>query len=227
MFWWQENTRQARSQDRRQVKLNVKACMSVKPDIKCPWTFKIFTNLGWHDGCGHEGPALCQPGEDRQGQVRLHDGQLRRLRDLLYLQGARQHEGRQVVPIILCDFLEISENFRQTISTHNIIVLRHEIFLATKHGVEAKNYEGLGDAAKLKPLEVIHMSHKCFQTASPNLSKLGRHCPAYMLVLWRLNMFSSRSNWRDSRICPSPLFRTLLTWGKERFVIDVLKSEII
>merc|ERR1712037_774821 len=31
---------------------------------------------------------------------------------------------------------------------------RHEIFLATKHGVEAKNYEGLGDAAKLKPLEV-------------------------------------------------------------------------
>jgi len=31
---------------------------------------------------------------------------------------------------------------------------RHEIFLNTKHGVEAKNYEGLGDAAKLKPLEV-------------------------------------------------------------------------
>ena len=28
------------------------------------------------------------------------------------------------------------------------------MFLATKHGVEAKNYEGLGDAAKLKPLEV-------------------------------------------------------------------------
>ena len=26
--------------------------------------------------------------------------------------------------------------------------------MATKHGVEAKNYEGLGDAAKLKPLEV-------------------------------------------------------------------------
>merc|ERR1711862_1059736 len=31
---------------------------------------------------------------------------------------------------------------------------RHEVFLGTKHGVEAKNYEGLGDAAKLKPLEV-------------------------------------------------------------------------
>lgn len=31
---------------------------------------------------------------------------------------------------------------------------RHEIFLQTKHGVEAKSYEGLGDAAKLKPLEV-------------------------------------------------------------------------
>ena len=124
-------------------------------------------------------------------------------------------------------FIPIWNNKRQTNSAHNVIVSRHEIFLATKHGVEAKNYEGLGDAAKLKPLEVIHMSHKCFQTASPNLSKLGRHCPAYMLVLWRLNMFSSRSNWRDSRICRSPLFRTLLTWGKERFVIDVLKSEII
>jgi len=31
---------------------------------------------------------------------------------------------------------------------------RHEVFLLTKHGVEAKNYENLGDAAKLKPLEV-------------------------------------------------------------------------
>jgi len=31
---------------------------------------------------------------------------------------------------------------------------RHEVFLAMKHGVEAKNYDGLGDAAKLKPLEV-------------------------------------------------------------------------
>ena len=28
------------------------------------------------------------------------------------------------------------------------------MFLLTKHGVEAKNYENLGDAAKLKPLEV-------------------------------------------------------------------------
>ena len=31
---------------------------------------------------------------------------------------------------------------------------RHEVFLQTKHGVEAKSYEGLGEAAKLKPLEV-------------------------------------------------------------------------
>merc|ERR1719464_1257558 len=31
---------------------------------------------------------------------------------------------------------------------------RHEVSLETKHGVEAKSYEGLGDAAKLKPLEV-------------------------------------------------------------------------
>ena len=31
---------------------------------------------------------------------------------------------------------------------------RHEVFLSTKHGVEAKSYEGMGDAAKLKPLEV-------------------------------------------------------------------------
>merc|ERR1712072_1396532 len=31
---------------------------------------------------------------------------------------------------------------------------RQEVSLSTKHGVEAKNYENLGDAAKLKPLEV-------------------------------------------------------------------------
>ena len=31
---------------------------------------------------------------------------------------------------------------------------RHEVFLSTKHGIEAKNYDNLGDAAKLKPLEV-------------------------------------------------------------------------
>ncbi|GLH05299.1 hypothetical protein R5R35_007816 [Gryllus longicercus] len=30
----------------------------------------------------------------------------------------------------------------------------HEVSLITKRGVEAKNYEGLGEAAKLKPLEV-------------------------------------------------------------------------
>ena len=36
----------------------------------------------------------------------------------------------------------------------NLICVRHEVFLQTKHGVEAKNYENLGDAAKLKPLEV-------------------------------------------------------------------------
>ncbi|XP_023320890.1 transmembrane emp24 domain-containing protein bai [Eurytemora carolleeae] len=37
---------------------------------------------------------------------------------------------------------------------HNMRGGRHEIFLQTKHGVEAKSYAGLGDAAKLKPLEV-------------------------------------------------------------------------
>merc|ERR550534_2126320 len=31
---------------------------------------------------------------------------------------------------------------------------RQEVSLNTKHGVEAKNYDQLGDAAKLKPLEV-------------------------------------------------------------------------
>ena len=31
---------------------------------------------------------------------------------------------------------------------------RHEVFLQTKHGVEAKSYEGLADANKLKPLEI-------------------------------------------------------------------------
>ena len=30
----------------------------------------------------------------------------------------------------------------------------HTVYLNVKHGVEAKNYEGLGDANKLKPLEV-------------------------------------------------------------------------
>jgi len=32
--------------------------------------------------------------------------------------------------------------------------MRHEVFLQTKHGVEAKSYEGLADANKLKPLEI-------------------------------------------------------------------------
>jgi len=36
----------------------------------------------------------------------------------------------------------------------NVRGMRHEVFLSTKHGVEAKSYEGLGDANKLKPLEV-------------------------------------------------------------------------
>jgi len=31
---------------------------------------------------------------------------------------------------------------------------QQEVYLSTKHGVEAKNYEGLDEAAKLKPLEV-------------------------------------------------------------------------
>merc|ERR1711981_232996 len=36
----------------------------------------------------------------------------------------------------------------------NMRGLRHEVFLQTKHGVEAKSYEGLADANKLKPLEI-------------------------------------------------------------------------
>ena len=36
----------------------------------------------------------------------------------------------------------------------NIRGQRHEVYLNVKHGVEAKSYEGLGDANKLKPLEV-------------------------------------------------------------------------
>ncbi|XP_017769229.1 PREDICTED: transmembrane emp24 domain-containing protein bai [Nicrophorus vespilloides] len=32
--------------------------------------------------------------------------------------------------------------------------IAQEISLITKHGVEAKNYEGIGEAAKLKPIEV-------------------------------------------------------------------------
>lgn len=30
----------------------------------------------------------------------------------------------------------------------------HDVTLSTKHGVETKSYEGLADAAKLKPLEM-------------------------------------------------------------------------
>ena len=36
----------------------------------------------------------------------------------------------------------------------NMRGMRHEVFLQTKHGVEAKSYEGLADANKLKPLEI-------------------------------------------------------------------------
>ena len=37
-----------------------------------------------------------------------------------------------------------------------------QVFLQTKHGVEAKNYEDMGDAAKLKPLEVsLTQSRSC------------------------------------------------------------------
>jgi len=45
----------------------------------------------------------------------------------------------------ICFFSSVPSNMRGG---------RHEVFLQTKHGVEAKNYEGLDDAAKLKPLEV-------------------------------------------------------------------------
>ena len=34
------------------------------------------------------------------------------------------------------------------------LIISLQVFLQMKHGVEAKNYENLGDAAKLKPLEV-------------------------------------------------------------------------
>jgi hypothetical protein len=36
----------------------------------------------------------------------------------------------------------------------NLRGVRHEVFLQTKHGVEAKSYEGMADANKLKPLEI-------------------------------------------------------------------------
>ena len=47
-------------------------------------------------------------------------------------------------------------------TTHLIIIIitPHQVFLLTKHGVEAKNYENLGDAAKLKPLEVCVLQSK-------------------------------------------------------------------
>ncbi|XP_006607301.1 transmembrane emp24 domain-containing protein bai [Apis dorsata] len=36
----------------------------------------------------------------------------------------------------------------------NIKQIKQEIYLITKRGIEAKNYEGIGEAAKLKPSEV-------------------------------------------------------------------------
>ena len=103
---------------------------------------------GWHDGNGHERAALCEPREDGQGKVRLHHRQLRCLWDLLHIEGARKHAGRQVIQLFRTFLVQIGLTLK--FLPRN----RHEIFLATKHGVEAKNYEGLGDAAKLKPLEV-------------------------------------------------------------------------
>nr|ACO14682.1 Transmembrane emp24 domain-containing protein 10 precursor [Caligus clemensi] len=49
------------------------------------------------------------------------------------------------------DAFEVCFISRVTLGTRGT---RQETYLNVKHGVEAKSYEGLGDAAKLKPLEV-------------------------------------------------------------------------
>ena len=145
MSWWQENTRPMRFQDRRWVLLHPKSCCLGQTLLFVLLCFAFLKWLisGWYDGDRHKRAALCEPWEDRQGQVRLHHRQLRCLWDLLHIEGARQHARGQVIQIWQSGFILMS-----------FLCNRHEIFLATKHGVEAKNYEGLGDAAKLKPLEV-------------------------------------------------------------------------
>ena len=54
----------------------------------------------------------------------------------------------------------------------NVRGLRHEVLLSTKHGVEAKSYEGLGDANKLKPLEV---ELKRLEDLSESIVQVTRH----------------------------------------------------
>ena len=55
----------------------------------------------------------------------------------------------------MCSFnWNLEKMYQHEATQYPQFLFRHEVFLQTKHGVEAKSYEGLGDAAKLKPLEV-------------------------------------------------------------------------
>ena len=82
-----------------------------------------------------------------------------------------------------------------------------QVFLATKHGVEAKNYENLGDAAKLKPLEVElkrleDMSESIVQDFAFMRKREVRtrtRKPTYYILLYHyLNIFRRRCEIRTS-----------------------------
>ena len=70
-------------------------------------------------------------------------------------------------PLVLNMYIRFSGKFAFTTDDYDVYEIcflsrvppnirgqRHEVYLNVKHGVEAKNYDGLGDANKLKPLEV-------------------------------------------------------------------------
>merc|ERR1712096_464533 len=92
---------------------------------------------------------------------------------------------------------------------------RHEVFLQTKHGVEAKNYENLGDAAKLKPLEVelkrledlsesivqdfAHMRQREEEMRDTNESTISLFSPCVACWVWQHGRFSTSENFSSPK----------------------------
>ena len=78
-----------------------------------------------------------------------------------------------------------------------------QVFLATKHGVEAKNYENLGDAAKLKPLEVElkrleDMSESIVQDFAFMRRREVRQTHSCGYISFHYNVFSFQEEMRDT-----------------------------
>ena len=78
-----------------------------------------------------------------------------------------------------------------------------QVFLATKHGVEAKNYENLGDAAKLKPLEVElkrleDMSESIVQDFAFMRRREVRQTHTCGYISFHYNVFSFQEEMRDT-----------------------------